>query len=256
MIRIYLNGRMTIEADGVCLDANAFPRQQGRRAFAFLVTERGNPVSRAVLAEAIWPGVPPRAWESAVSSIISKLRSLLARAGLDGTTTLRSGGGCYELNLPPHAWIDHEIAANSIHEAEAALKDGNFAAAYGPSAIAHHIARRPFLPGEEGEWIERRRDKLESVLLRALEVRSEVYLWNGEYPLAVEAAREVIARRPFRETAYRHLMRAHAAAGDAAEALWVYEQCRTLIAQELGASPSPATQAIQLQVLQAPAATS
>jgi DNA-binding SARP family transcriptional activator len=184
-----------------------------------------------------------------LSAIVSKLRGLLTAAGLDGAAALKSGDGCYELQLPRDTWVDHEVAADSIHEAESALKAGEPARAYGPSAVAHHIARRPFLAGEEGHWFEQRREKLASILVRALECRAEVYLWNKEHSLAVEAARDAVQLRPFRETGYRLLMRAHAAAGNVAEALWVYERCRTLLSEELGVNPSPETQAVHLQLL-------
>lgn len=250
MLRIYLSGRMAIESGGTLLRASDFPGQQGRAAFAYLVERRGTPVSRSALADALWPDTLPRSWSPALSSIVSKLRALLSRAGLDGPAALGAVGGCYELQLPPGAWIDHEVAADAIHEAEAALKAGEPGRAYGPSAVAHHIARRPFMPGEEAEWIELRREKLSSILVRALECRAEVYLWNDEHSLAVEAARDALALRPFRETGYRLLMRAHAAAGNRAEALRVYERCRRLISEELGASPSRETKAVHSAVLQ------
>lgn len=249
MLRIHLSGRMTIEAGDIRLDSEDFPGRQGRAAFAFLAGHRKSPISRSSLAEALWPSEPPPSWESSLSAVISKLRSLLARAGLDPAGSIPAEDGCYELRLPPRSWIDHEVAVSSIHEAEAALAAGDPSWAYGPSAVAHHIARRPFLPGEEGRWFERRREKLAGILIRALECRAEVYLWNEEYPLAVEAARDAVALRPFRESAYRLLMRAHAAAGNAAEALRVYERCRALISEELGVLPSPDTKAVHLEVL-------
>jgi len=249
MLRIYLSGRLTLESERGSFGPTAFPGQQGRAAFALLVGERPNPVSRADLAEALWPAAAPRAWDAALSSIVSKLRGLLGRAGLDGSETLVSGSGCYEMRLPPGTWVDHEVATDSIHQAEAALRAADPASAYGPSAVAHHITRRPFLPGEEGRWFEARREKLGSILVRALECRAEVYLWNGEHSLAVEAARDAVALRPFREAGYRLLMRAHAAAGNGAEALRVFERCRALIAEELGAGPSPETRAVHAEVL-------
>lgn len=250
MLRIYLTGRITIEAGDLLLGPHDFPGQQGRAAFAYLVCERSRPVSRSELADALWTAEPPPSWDAALSAILSKLRAVLSRAGLDGSEVLSSAGGCYELRLPPGSWVDLEAAADQIHQAESALKAGEPGRAYGPSAVAHHIARRPFLPGEEGRWIEDRREKLLGILVRALECRAEVYLWNREHPLAVEAAREVVARRPFRETGYRLLMRAHAAAGNAAEALWVYERCRKLISEELGVDPSRQTKEVYSEVLQ------
>lgn len=246
-LRVYLSGRMSIEAAGELFGPDAFPAQQGRVAFALLAAER-TPVARAVLAETLWPYGPPPAWETALSSIVSKLRSLLARANLD-PAVLITRDGCHELRLPGGTWIDHEAAADAIHEAETALRSGDPARAYGPSAVAHHIARRPFLPGECARWVEQRREKLSSILVRALECRAEVYLWNGEHALAVEAARDAIVVEPFRETAHRLLMRAHAGGGNTAEALRAYERCRTLLSEELGVNPSPQTRAVHAQLL-------
>ena len=257
MPRIHLSGLLTIEGDDAVMGPREFPGQQGRAAFAFLVGHRGVPVPRGELAEALWPprradgpaGARPESWDTALSAIASKLRTLLGRVGLNGGEVLRSADGCYELHLPGGTWVDHEAAFDAIHEAESALGTGDHAGAYGPSAVAHHIARRPFLPGQDGRWFEERRERLGAVLVRALECRAEIYLWNDEPPLAVEAAREVVRIRPFRETGYRLLMRAHAAAGNAAEALRVYERCRELIAEELGVPPSPETRALHGELL-------
>lgn len=249
MLRIYLSGRLSVEGETGVLGPAEFPGQQGRVAFAYLVAERAAPVSRAALAEVLWGEDPPAAWQTALSAIVSKLRPLLARVGLDPAGTLRAAGGCYELELPPGTWVDQEAAIDAIHEAEAAVAAGDFRGAYGPSAIALHIARRPFLPGESGHWIEARRERLEHVRVRALECRAEVYLQNGEYPLALDLGQEVVSVRPFRETGYRLQMRAHIGAGNTAEALRVYEECRSLIAEELGVAPSEETKALKAQVL-------
>lgn len=249
LTRVYLAGRICLEAGGEIAAPIDFPGRQGRVAFAYLVAERGRPVAREALAGVLWPTERAPAWEGAMHALISKLRALLTRMGMDGATVLTSGGGCYELRLPRGAWVDLDAAADAVHLAESALRRDDPAAAYGPSAVAHHIARRPFLAGEEGPWIDGRRAKLRHVLVRALECRAAVYLWNREFPLAVEAARDAVELEPFRETAHRWLMRAHAAAENTAEALRAYERCRAIIADELGVDPSPATKAEYERIL-------
>jgi hypothetical protein len=54
---------------------------------------------------------------------------------------------------------------------------------------------------------------------------------------------------PFRERGYRLLMQAQSATGHDAEALRTYERCRVLLAEELGAYPSPETEAVYLDIL-------
>ena len=115
--------------------------------------------------------------------------------------------------------------------------------------MAAIIARRPFLPGEEGPWVDRQRAKLHAQLVRALDCLSDVWSANGEFALAVEVATEALTLEPFRETGWTRLMRAHAATGNRAEALRAYEQCRTLLTKELGTEPSPETEAVYLELL-------
>ena len=248
-VRVHLAGRLSLEVDGRRTDQSAFPGQQGRIAFALLVAERSRPIGRAELVDALWPGGTPPSCDAALNALMSKLRALMTRAGLDGASTLAASPGCYELRLPPDSWVDLEAAADAIHEAETALRAGDAAAAYGPSAVAHHIARRPLLPGAEGQWLDARRTRLRNTLLRALECRAEVYLWNAEYSLAGEAAHELLALEPLRESGHRLLIRALSAAGNSAEALRAYERCRRLIADELGVDPSRQTKAVYEAVL-------
>lgn len=242
---------MALEGSEGRVEAHDFPAQQGRETFAYLVMAGRMPVARGDLIRAVWGDAPPASADTALSSIVSKLRRQLERLGLDASATLRSVTGCYELRLPPGTWVDHDVAFDAVHQAEAALKTGDHRSAYGPSAIARQISQRPFLPGAEADWVEHRRIKLRQTLVRALECRAEIYLWNEEHDLAVEVAREAINLEPFRESAYRCLMRAHRAGGNAAEALRVYERCRALISDELGVPPSPETRQVHAEILEA-----
>lgn len=98
-------------------------------------------------------------------------------------------------------------------------------------------------------WVDEQRERLRTIFARACEGLAETYIWNGEPSIAVDVAKEVVAIHPFRETGYQLLMRAHAAAGYRAEALWVYERCRKLISEELGVAPLAETHAVYLMVL-------
>ena len=70
---------------------------QGRVALAVLAFDRG-PVSRDVLAEAVWEGKElPGEWDKALNPVVSRLRAALTRAGIDGKAALVSGSGVFEL---------------------------------------------------------------------------------------------------------------------------------------------------------------
>jgi DNA-binding SARP family transcriptional activator len=107
--------------------------------------------------------------------------------------------------------------------------------------VAAAILRRPFLPGAEGHWVERRREALRQLLVRALDVLTEIHAENREPAIALRAAEQAVSLEPFRESGYRRRMRLHQRAGDRAEARRVYERCRRLLAEELGLAPAPET---------------
>ena len=71
------------------------------------------------------------------------------------------------------------------------------------------------------------------------EDRIEADLRRGAYRATIPELGELIERHPLRERLRGQLMRALSADGRPAEALVVYEQARRLLADELGADPSP-----------------
>jgi DNA-binding SARP family transcriptional activator len=138
----------------------------------------------------------------------------------------------------------------AIDEAEGLLRLGHGYQGLGRACVAAAIARRPFLPGEEGPWITAVRHRLRATLIRALDYLVEAWLASGEGALAVQTAAEVVALEPYRESAHLRLMRVQAALGNRAEALRAYERCRSVLRDGLGADPSPAIEALALELLQ------
>jgi hypothetical protein len=105
-LRIYLTSRVLVEESGtVLLDERRLMGRQGRLAFAYLVGEHLRAVSRDELAEELWLGAVPPSWERSLSALISKLRALLASAGIPDVT-LTGSFGYYQLLLPADVWID------------------------------------------------------------------------------------------------------------------------------------------------------
>ena len=248
MLRVYLAGSIRIERGNTLVAENRLPGRQGRVTFAMLAAEHGRALSKDELADELWGGEPPPAWDVALRAIVSKIRVAIADVGLDGDA-LAHAFGCYQLVLPSDAWVDVEAAADAVHRAETSLRDGEHADAMGWSLVSNAIARRGFLAGEDGAWATRQRNELQRIRVRALECRVQVELARHQFEAAVRDAEAVTALEPFRETAYRLLMRAHAGAGNVAESLRVYERCRGTIAEELGVAPSAETEALYLEIL-------
>ena len=250
-LRVFLAGRVAVEANGHVLDEARFPGRQGRLLFAYLVAEGGRAVPRDELAEALWDDAPPATWDKALTVIASKLRNVLTESGLDGGSALTGAFGCYRLELPEGTWVDVLAAASAAADAEDALAAGDLRTARAEGAMAASLAQQPLLPGDDGGWVEEKRRELAQVRLRALTVLADACLRSGDGSEAATWAEQVTALEPFRESGYRRLMEAHIAAGNRAEALRVYERCRRLLSEELGTYPSPETESIYRSLLEA-----
>jgi SARP family transcriptional regulator, regulator of embCAB operon len=241
--RIQLCGRLVVELEGRRLEEE-LPARQGRVLFAYLAANRDRPCGRGELVEAVWPHDLPPHPESALNALISKLRRALGPKLLEGRSTV-------QLRLPAGTWIDLEAAGEAIHRAESAVGYQDWAGAWGSGQVAQYIAKRGFLPGEDGPWIDEIRQRLEAIYLRSLEARARAGLGLGgvELDTAERSARSLIAASPYHESGYRLLMAVLAERDNAAEALHVYERLREILRDELGTVPGSATQDVHRRLL-------
>jgi len=245
-VRVRLLGRLGVEHGDLWLDGSALPGRQGRIVLAYLALHH-HAVSRDDLADLVWPDALTASWERDLSAVVSKVRAALE--SIDLGSMVHGALGCYEIQLPPGSTVDVEDAVGFVEDAEAAFRVGNRDAALPAATTAANLARRPFLPAERGLWIERRRDDLQATLLRALDLLVEGLAGGSFEHDAVRYAKEALALDPFRETCYVRLMRLHMSRGNRAEALRAYEQCRHVLARDLGVTPSPQTEAVYREVL-------
>src|SRR5262249_58543264 len=97
MVRVYLAGEVQVEAGPRLLRESRLPSRQGRLAFVYLAAQRERAISQSELAEVLWPGDVPPAWTTALSAIVSKLRTRLAGVGLSRSEVVAQAFGCYQL---------------------------------------------------------------------------------------------------------------------------------------------------------------
>lgn len=241
--RIQLCGRLKADVEGRHVTP-ALRGRQGRVLLAYLVLNRGRPISRNEMIEAIWPEKPPVNPAAALRTQLSHLRSALGSDALAGRDAI-------ELRLPEGTWVDVEAAEESIRLAENALQSGQWRDSWIHGHIALNITGRPFLAGFEAPWVTEVREDMAELELRAREViaRAGIGLGGSELAVAERSARALIRSAPFRETGYLLLMQSLVASGNTAEAMRTYDNLRTLLNSELGTAPNAEVQAFHRELL-------
>ncbi len=225
-------GGLKIRLDGRDL-TDLLPGRQGRALTAYLTLNRDRSVSRDELLNVLWPERPPASPEAALSSVLAKVRRALEPATIVGRHALT-------LQLPDGAQIDVETLGAQIERAERALADADHTTALASAQAALAVLAQPLLPDLDGEWIEPWRQRFGDLTPRTLDTaaRAGIALGASRLPSAERAAASLVKLEPYREGGYALLMRAQAGQGNVAEALRTFEQLRSFLRDELGASPS------------------
>jgi DNA-binding SARP family transcriptional activator len=229
--RIQLCGELVVELGGRRRE-NALRGRQGRLGFAYLLLHRHRPIRRDELVAALWPEdrAPPR--EQALAPVLSRIRSAIAPAVLEGRDSV-------QLRLPEPAWIDVEVALAELVAARHASEQHDAPKALRSARTATDLLGGGLLPAHEADWLDAERERVADLRVEALELaaRAAIRVGGAALPQAELDARRAVSEAPFRESARAALISVLAARGNSAEALRAYEDIRELLMEELGTVP-------------------
>jgi len=226
----------------VAIPPTAWRRKRDRLLLAYLVIA-GAPVPRESLLDALWPDLTPASAGASLNVSWSNLKKAIE-------PNLQEGQNSRYLFIEGTRYaIRRALIATDVREF-----DGRVAAAEKASTsderLAHleavvQLYRGDLLPDDANEpWTVVERERLRSAHLNALEQVAEGRAQQGRPREAVDALRLVLHLEPWREEAYRSMMRLLAGMGRRSEALRLYRQCEELLRRELSVSPGPETAAV------------
>ena len=227
VIEFRILGPLEVSEHGRRLELGATKQQT---LLGVLLLHPGEVVSPARLMHELWGESPPATATKAVQGYISGLRRVL---GADRIVTRTRG---YAL-APAPGELDSAVFERLAADAQA-RQAGDPAAAAELLREALALWRGEPLQGLDFEGLARNEaDRLAEQRLAALERRVEADLALGRHAELVGELQELVAAHPFRERPRAHLMRALYAAGRQADALSLYRETRSLLADELGLEP-------------------
>ena len=226
-LEIRLLGFPSVRLDGRPVD---LALRKGLALVAYLADTRG-PVGRDAVAGLRSPRPRSRPARGRLRLPLHKLHAAFAANAIEADRTSLSLAPSLGTCVDTHAFE----AACAAGELDAAVR------LYGADFLGGLSLEG--CPAFE-EWAFFRREALRSRLVQALERLIEAKLAAGEPRAAAVHATRLVGLDPLSESAHRHLMRAHLAAGDRPAAERQLEACARLLREELGAMPDPATLAL------------
>lgn len=227
-----------------------------RALLAYLVVEAGRSHRRETLIGLLWPESPDGAARHNLSQALFNLRLALDDHTARPPYLLISRDAIqfnresdYSLDL------DHFNAYFSAWEKERGAENVDPSNLFQSLEVMIELYRGEFLQhfyledsAEYEEWTLVQRESLHQRMMNALITLVKKYEQQADYAIARRYALRQLELDPWREEAHCHVMRLLALEGQRSAALAQYENCRKVLAEELGVEPSSQTRDLYEQI--------
>jgi DNA-binding SARP family transcriptional activator len=215
---------------------------QQRAVLAMLLLARGRQVSLDGLIDGLWEGDVPRSAAGTVRTYVSRLRRRVnSIESIGDGYVLRLGSAVLDLDEFEH-WLSEARGVRGRRDAARSarlLRD------------ALGLWRGTALAGIPGPYADSRRVPLTELHLAATEEKLAADIALGDHAGAIAELRSLLAEHRFRERFTELLMLALYKSGRQAEALYLFDDVRHRLSDELGVDPGPSLQTMHRRVLQA-----
>jgi len=229
-------GRFVVWRGAEPVAAAEWKRDKARQIFQLLLTHRGQWFYREQIVEHLWPHLPTEAAERDFKVALNALNRAL------------------EPDRPAHApsfFVTRRSNLYGLNPAAKIVVDGDDFERLAASDDVDLLRRAVALYQDDylcdclyEDWPAAERQRLRHLYLVTAERLARHLLRARSWDEAIRTCEAILARDNCWEAAYRLLMRALAAQGNRAELHAVYQRCVTILGQELGVEPSPATRAL------------
>jgi YVTN family beta-propeller protein len=229
-------GPIEVASNGETL---AIGQGKQRALLALLVLRTGKVVSTDVLIDELWDGRAPATAMKSLQVYVSRLRKVLGD-GIIGTQ-------------PPGYVLDVAPADVDLHRFEQLVSDAreqppSDAAATLRDALALWRGS-PLADVADEAFAQHEIARLEELRLAATEDRIDADLALGRHARLVGELEELVRRHPYRERVRGQLMLALYRTGRQADALGVYRDARSTLADELGLEPGADLRELEQRIL-------
>ena len=220
-IKIYTLGSFKILIDGELLSFTGKAQKKVLDLLKALIAYGGHEVNVETLCEALWSDVDGDTAYQSFTMTLQRLRKLIhhkeALVLSEGKLSLNSN----------YAWVDIWTFENGLVDSDEQVQER-----------ALKLYQGAFLENEpEAAWSLPLRDRLKRKFLRKIITLGQFHEKQNDYLSASKYYELGLELDPFAEDYYLLLMLCYIQQGQAAKAISLYRNCRSLLQQQLGVEP-------------------
>ncbi len=220
-----------------------FKSNKVRALLAYLAVEADRSHRREALAGLLWPDWPDRDALSNLRNALSDLRRVIGDRTTDPPFLLITRDNL-QFNAASDHWLDVAALAEATRSQDLSALQTVVESLQGTFLEGFSLGdSAPF-----EEWALLTRERLSHQISSALHHLAATCEQRGDYERAVTFARRQLSLEPWDEEAHQQLMRALALGGQRSGALAQFENCRRMLAEELGVEPAPGTTRLYEQI--------
>lgn len=239
-----LFGRFALSRDNSAIEGISATKV--REMLCYLLLHHGRPHARERLASLLWPDTTTERSRKYLRQVVWQLQGALRSLPGARSEWLRVETDWVRLDVDAALEVDvlrfhAAVLAAAAHPGDGAL----------PPELARRLEaavelyRGPLLDGWYQDWCVRERERLQGLLLDALDMLAAHHEAGRRYALAQQWAARLLQHDGAHESAHQRLMRLHYLSGNRIRALRQFDECVTALAEELGVEPAAATLALR-----------
>ncbi|MGD8792670.1 MAG: tetratricopeptide repeat protein [Anaerolineae bacterium] len=236
VLKIYALGQPQVELGGE--DIQWTTVQSRDLLFCLLQYPQG--LRKEEVGALFWPDHPPRRLDGIFRSSLYRLRRAIFR------DVVVFEDGLYHFSREANYWFDVQAFEQLLDQAgQAAVPEAEIDLL----EQALDLYRGDYLEGAYADWCALERERLRERRLNALEALAGLHAGRGDFQHAIDEYQRLVTHDPYREPAYRELMRCHYRLGDRVSAVRHYQSCAEILREDLGLDPSDETEELYQRII-------
>ncbi len=247
-IRIQLFGQLSVQRNEQNL--SGFEAHKVQELFSYLLLHQNQAISRESLASTMWPDCTTAQSKKKLRQTLWRLQSALAspsEAADDRVIVVDTEW--VRINKQADLKLDVDMFQKTFEFVQGLTGQELDIQKVQALQRAVELYQGPLLEVCYDEWCLYERERFQNMYLVMLEKLMGYYEAHQDYDTGILYGMRILSLDKARERAHRRLMRMYYLNGDRAAALRQYEQCATILEEELGVKPSKRTIALYKQIL-------